>query len=156
MMRIRFQTTLKSAPRGGAACELDVDIKEILGKARAPVSVTIHRYTFRTTTIAMDGRYFLGINKAHQAGAGVAVGDTFWVDLKPDDERRVVKAPADLEDVFRASPRLRAAWERLSYTRQKEHARGLEDAKKPETRARRRASLLESLHRATPPTSRKK
>jgi uncharacterized protein YdeI (YjbR/CyaY-like superfamily) len=31
----------------------------------------------------------------------------------------------------------RAAWEALSFTHQREHAEAIEDAKKPETRARR-------------------
>ena len=38
-----------------------------------------------------------------------------------------------------------AAWDRLSFTNQKEVARSLEEAKKPETRERRLAAALAKL-----------
>ena len=146
MTTMRLQVTLEPAARGGAACELDFDVKEAFGAARAPISVTINGYTFRTTTIAMGGRYFLGINKTHQAGAGITVGETFQVDLEPDHEPRVVKPPVDLAEALEKNARIKKAWNQLSYTDQKEHVRGLEDAKKPETRARRLVKMIERLN----------
>ena len=75
----RFQTTLEPAGRGGAACVLDFDVKEVFGRARAPVQVTIKGYTFPTTTIAMGGCYLLGINKAHQEVLDSRDKYTIWL-----------------------------------------------------------------------------
>ena len=39
----------------------------------------------------------------------------------------------------------KAAWDKLSFTHQNEWVKALDDAKKPETRARRLAQLLKAL-----------
>jgi Bacteriocin-protection, YdeI or OmpD-Associated len=44
-----------------------------------------------------------------------------------------------------SSPTAAAAWDKLSYTRKKEHARSVLDAKKAETRTRRIAAVLAKL-----------
>jgi uncharacterized protein YdeI (YjbR/CyaY-like superfamily) len=62
-----------------------------------------------------------------------------------DVEPRAVEIPAELAQALRTAPRARAAFEKSSYTFQKEAARSIVDAKKPETRQRRIAQLLEQL-----------
>ncbi len=41
------------------AFDLPFDPKEVLGKVRAPVRVTINGYEFQTTVGAMSGRYLM-------------------------------------------------------------------------------------------------
>jgi len=53
--------------------------------------------------------------------------------------------PADLARELARNKKLAAAWEKLSFTNQKEMALGLTEAKKPETRERRLAAALEKL-----------
>jgi uncharacterized protein YdeI (YjbR/CyaY-like superfamily) len=58
--------------------------------------------------------------------------------MERDDEPRTVTAPDDLAAaVAAAGDDAKRAWERLSYTHKKEHVRAIEEAKRPETRARR-------------------
>lgn len=148
MTQLRFVSTLRSGARGGAACELDFDVKDVFGRARAPVRATINGYSFETTTIAMGGVFYLGVNKAHQAGARVRPGDTFEVLLELDEAPRFVNPPSDLAEALAASAPARAAWDALSYTHQKEHVQSIEGAKRPETRARRLARTIASLRPA--------
>ena len=53
--------------------------------------------------------------------------------------------PYDLAGLLARDKKAAAAWERLSYTNQKEMAQSLEEAKKPETRERRLRVALEKL-----------
>jgi hypothetical protein len=59
------------------------------------------------------------------------------VTLERDLEERTVTVPPDLARALAGNRAARQAWDRLSYTHKKEHARALEDARKPETRTRR-------------------
>jgi uncharacterized protein YdeI (YjbR/CyaY-like superfamily) len=75
----------------------------------------------------------------------VGAGETVTVVMERDTEPRVVTPPADLAAALDADEAAKAAWAKLSYTHQKEHVLAIEEAKKPETRARRLARTLEVL-----------
>ena len=64
------------------------------------------------------------------------------VTLIADVAPRVVEVPADLK---KALGKKKAAWDKFSFTHQNEWVKALDDAKKPETRARRLAQLLAKL-----------
>ena len=124
--------------RNGSACyiPLTFDPKSVFGKVRAPVTVTLNGYTYRSTVAAMGGPPCIPLRKSHREAAGLEGGETIDVRLDLDTEARVVKPPADLVKALKAS----SAWDRwgdLSFTHQREHVEAIEDAKKPETRARR-------------------
>jgi len=92
-----------------------------------------------------DGTYCLGVLKSIQEAAGVKQGDTVTVELELDKAPRVVALPADLVKAIARDKKASAAWEKLSFTNKKEMARGLEEAKKPETRERRLAAAIAQL-----------
>jgi hypothetical protein len=92
-----------------------------------------------------DGTFCLGVLKAIQQSAGVTRGDTVTVELEIDVAPRIIEPPADLARLLARDRKAAASWERLSYTNQREMARSLEEAKKPETRERRLAAALEKL-----------
>ena len=56
--------------------------------------------------------------------------------------------PADLEAAF--DDEARAAFERMSYTHRKEYADWIEEARRPETRARRIAKAVEMIREGKP------
>jgi len=115
---------------------LAFDPKPVFGKIRAPVTVTLNGYTFRSTIAAMGGPPFIPLRRSNQEAAGLDGIDTLDVRLDLDTEPRVVKPPADLVKALKAA----SAWDRwqeLSFSHQREHVEAIEDAKKPETRSRR-------------------
>jgi uncharacterized protein YdeI (YjbR/CyaY-like superfamily) len=62
-----------------------------------------------------------------------------------DEAPRTVAPPADLRTALSRTPAAAAAWEALTYSHQREHVDAIEEAKRPETRARRIARVLEML-----------
>src|SRR5215207_8334299 len=64
-------------------------------------------------------------------------GETVPVTMERDTEGRVITPPADFARALKSNKEARAVWDQLSYTHRREHARHIEESKKPETRARR-------------------
>jgi uncharacterized protein YdeI (YjbR/CyaY-like superfamily) len=106
--------------------------------------VTIQDHSWESTVAVMGGRFMVGVPAEHRAAAGVTAGDTLTVTLELDDAPRTVAVPRDLVEALAASDAT-AAFEQLAPSRRKEHVRSVEDAKTPETRARRIAKVIEAL-----------
>jgi hypothetical protein len=58
---------------------------------------------------------------------------------------RTVAVPDDLAEALNAAPEARARFEELAYSHRKEYVTWIEEAKKPETRARRVAGTIDKL-----------
>lgn len=69
----------------------------------------------------------------------------FRATVELDDQPRTVELPADLAAALAAEPEAQRAFEALAPSRKKEHLRGIEEAKKPETRARRLEKVMSML-----------
>jgi len=132
----RYKTTLI---RDGAMCAIPMpfDPKDVFGKVRAPVKVTINGYTYRSTIAAMGGPPFIPLRRSNREAAGLDGTETLDVLLALDSEPRTVTPPADLVKALEASAGGLDGWTELSFTHQREHVEAIEGAKKPETRARR-------------------
>ena len=143
---VRFRATLETNGRTATGIEVPESVVEQLGAGkRPPVRVTLHEHTYRTTVARMGGRYLVPVSAEVRTAAGVAAGDELDVGIELDDAPRTVEVPADLAEALAASPDAARAWEKLSYTHRKEWARSVEDAKKPETRARRVAAAVAAV-----------
>ena len=84
-----------------------------------------------------EGKHYMVVNKSVRAGAKVKGGETISVVMERDDEPRLITPPEDFARALNANREAEAAWEKLSYSHQKEYAGAIEEAKKPETRTRR-------------------
>lgn len=108
-----------------------------LGQGKKPkVVVSLKGYSYRSTVAVMGGRFVLPLAREHRDRAGVKAGDRVEVSLERDDAPREVEVPKDFAAALRKAG-LRAAFDKLAFTHRKEHVRAIEDAKAPETRARR-------------------
>ena len=125
--------------REGSMCfiPLTFDPKDVFGKVRAPVTVTLNGYSYRSTIAVMGGPPCIPLRKSNREAAGLEGGETIDVRLDLDNEKREVIPPADFRRLLETTPGALAHWNRLSYTHQREHVEAIEGAKKPETRARR-------------------
>ena len=144
-MTLHIHTVL--VPFGPAtAIELsDEQVAELGGGKRAAVVVGIGGNTAQVRLGVMDGRNLIGLSKAVRAQLGVEIGDEVDATVALDTAEREVDVPANLAVALDAEPRVRAAFDALSYSRRKELARGVAEAKRPETRERRIASALDEL-----------
>lgn len=131
----------------GGMCAIPVpfDPRAVFGKVRAPVKVTINGYTFRSTIAQMRGVTFIPLRKSNREAAAVNSGDRVKVRIAADTEARVVDAPADLAKALKAESGIWKHWRELSYTAQRESVEAVLGAKKPETRKRRIAKVVDSV-----------
>ena len=148
-----FKGTVERAGPAGYI-ELPFDPKEKFGTVRAPVKVTVNGYAFKTTIAAMGGPPCVGMRTSYREAAGLEGGERIEVRIELDDEPRVVTPPADLVKALKAAPPAWDRWCELSYTHQREHAEAVEEAKKPDTRARRVAKAVEMVRAMKPKKAR--
>lgn len=143
-MTLQLHTVL--VPFGPAtAIELtDAQVDALGGGKRAAVVVGIGGRSARVRLAVMDGKNVIGLSKAVRAQLGVEIGDEVDATIALDTAEREVEVPDDLATALAAAG-VRAAFDALSYSRRKELARGVAEAKRPETRERRVAAVVEEL-----------
>jgi hypothetical protein len=153
MISKTFRTTIV---RDGSTCyiPLTFDPKQVFGRVRAPVKVTLRGYTYRSTIASMGGPACIPLRASNRQAAGLEGGETIEVRLDLDTEAREVTPPADFVRALRAAPPAWERWQELSYTHQREHVEAIAEAKKPETRTRRIENAVRMLA-AAPPRQRK-
>ena len=130
---------------GGTFVVVPVDVRAIFGRARPPVLVTIDSHTYRSTVSVYGGVSMVGVNRANREAAGVDPGQIVHVTLDADDDPRTVEVPQDLSAALDAAPEARAAFDAMPYTHRLEYARWVNDAKRPDTRARRLTAAIERI-----------
>jgi uncharacterized protein YdeI (YjbR/CyaY-like superfamily) len=64
------------------------------------------------------------------------------VTVELDTEQRTVDVPTDLRSALAKDPAAQVAFDRLSFTHRREYVEWVEEAKRPETRARRIAATV--------------
>lgn len=99
----------------------------------------------RTSTMPYRGGFYVGIHKASRQAARVEIGDEVELELTRDDSPRVLELAPELESALAAEPALRERFDALSFSRRRDLAEPISEAKKPETRAARLAKALEAL-----------
>jgi hypothetical protein len=139
-----FKTTIV---REGSMCFIPVtfDPKEVFGRVRAPVKVTLNGYTYRSTIAAMGGPPAIPLRRSNREAAGLDGHETLDVRLDLDIEKREIKPPADLVRALKASSPGWDRWRELSYSHQREYVEAVEGAKKVDTRQRRIAGAVRAI-----------
>lgn len=142
-----YRVKIRGDDEGGSAMSaipVPFDPREVFGKARAPVRVTVNGYTFRSTVFTMCGEVFVPLRTSNREAARVARGETHEVTLTLDETPREVEVP----EAMRAALKKAGAWakfEAMSFTHRREWVEAVRDAKKEETRARRLAQCIAAV-----------
>ena len=133
-----FKTTvLKSEGMNATGMRVPSAVVDQLGGGKRPkVTVTLKGYTYRSTVAVYGDEFFLPLAAVHREAAGVIAGQRVHVSVEVDTAPREVEVPNDLAAALNKAG-ARAAFDALAFTRRKEHVRAIEEAKAPETRARR-------------------
>lgn len=120
------------------------DVEKIFGAKRVPVKAWINGAEYRGSVFRMGGKYMMAVPKVFRDAAGIKAGEKITVTIEMDTAKRTVEVPQDLADALEKAG-LTETFSKMSYTHQKEYARSIEEAKKPETRARRIEKAIELL-----------
>jgi hypothetical protein len=143
---MRFQAIVELGGKTATGIRVPGEVVTGLGShRRPPVRVTVGAHTYRTTVAPMGGAYFVPLSAENRNLAGVAAGDQVDVDIELDTAPREVTVPAELAAALEREPAVRQAFDALSTSRRREHARQVETAKAEATRQRRIAKVLDEL-----------
>ncbi|MEV8220102.1 YdeI/OmpD-associated family protein [Microbacterium sp. NPDC077391] len=148
MSELRLHTVLEPMGPAGAIVLDDEQVAALSDAKAFPVVVTIGDRTARLRLARMGGKNLIGFSKAARADLGVELGDEFDVIIAPDADERTVDVPDVLAAALDADPVARAAFDGMSYTRRKEIARSIAEAKQDATRQRRLEKALADLRTA--------
>lgn len=140
---MKFRTHVEP-PEPMRGLEIPPEVVAALGEgARPPVTITINGHSWKSRVALMRGRYLLGLSNANRRAAGVEIGEEIEVEL--DTQPRVIIEPPDFAQALDEDPVARAAYDKLAYSRKREHVHAIESAKKPETRQRRIDKAIATL-----------
>jgi bifunctional DNA-binding transcriptional regulator/antitoxin component of YhaV-PrlF toxin-antitoxin module len=122
----------------------DKNLAEIGGNKRAPLRITINGYMYQSTATGVGGKCMVVFPMRDRQAAGVKAGDRITVTLELDDGYRHVEVPAALDAALDANG-LHNAFYDLAYSKRKEFARQVNDAKAEETQVRRIQKVIAEL-----------
>lgn len=142
---LTVQTTLEPMGPATAIVLTDEQVAELGSVKNPPVVVTIDGVSHRLRVARMDGQNMIGLSKAARAALGVEIGQSVTATIELDTAERTVDMPPELTAALEADPAAREVFEALSYSKRKEHARQVSEAKTEATRDRRIAKILDSL-----------
>jgi hypothetical protein len=141
-----FTATIQNAGGGGAFVEVPFDVEEAFGSKRPKVKAMIEGIPYRSTLMRMGSEHHvLGVLKDIREQISRTFGDEVTITLEPDAEPRVIEIPKDLMKELKKDKEVKAFFDKLSYTHQKEYVRWVEEAKKEETRQNRIVKTIEML-----------
>jgi hypothetical protein len=126
---------------------------EYLGaKGRVPVVLTVGGQQFRVSAFPDgSGGHQVNFNKAMRAAAGFRPGLAVKVRLTVDSGPRTVAAPKDLKTALSKDSKANAFFESLAPSHKKAYVDWIEEAKRPETRARRVVGTVARLREGEKP-----
>jgi len=133
----------ESRKDASASFTLPFDTRDVWGRAKVPVKVSINGYTWRSTVGNRGGIQYIVVNAEARRGAGVQAGDFVTIVLEPDAEKREIKVPIPLQRTL--GTKLTQKLNGLSFTHKKEFIVWYSDAKRDDTRARRVQKMKQML-----------
>ncbi len=141
-----FKTTiLAGETKNVTGIEVPPSVIEALGAGQRPrLKVEVNGYGFVSTIGKMGGKFMISLSAAHRSAGGLAGGDAVEVKLELAPEPAPLAVPEDLASALAAAG-LAERFEAAAPSRCKEWVRTVEEAKAPDTRARRIRKVIEAL-----------
>ncbi len=131
---------------GGVYVIFPYSTDEVFGvKGRVPIRATIDGEAYQGSLVKYGmPQHMLLVLKSIRAKIGKDIGDMVDVSIWHDTEERKVDVPKDFVKALKEH-KLKAAFDKMSYSHQREWVLWIEDAKKQETRVRRIEKAIDRL-----------
>ena len=146
----RFTVQLERVGTTATMFKVPFDLKEAFGRARPPVVVTIRGHAWRTTPGVYGGVGHVVVNREVKAATGVDAPQRVQVTMELDTAPRRVTVPKDLRAALEDDATTKQAFSKMSYTHRREYVDWIEEAKRPETRARRVQATVDRVRAGLP------
>jgi len=143
-MTTTYETTVIGTGNHASIEIPPVNLEELGANKRAPLKITINNHTYQSTATGVDGKCMVVFPLRDREAAGVTAGDIITVTLELDSGYREVTMPPELVTAL-THHNLTETFHDLSYSKRKEFARLVEDARAPETKQRRIEKIIASL-----------
>ena len=143
-MGVTFSTVVIPDGNHASLAIPDSVLAELNTNRRAPVRITVNGHTYQSTTTAVAGECRVVFPSADRKASGVSGGDVVTVHIELDSGYREVDIHPSLESAL-DNAGLRKSFDGMTYSRRKEFARGVTEAKADDTRQRRILAVLDKL-----------
>jgi hypothetical protein len=143
-MQTTFDTVILGFGNNAGIEVPDANLTALGSGKRPPVVVKIGDYSYQSTVGGMGGRTLIPLPKAHRDASGLKAGDAVTVTLVLDAGLRAVDMPEPLQAALEQAG-LTEQFEGLAYSKRKEFARQIAEAKTDATRERRIEKVLQAL-----------
>ncbi|MDV7696767.1 YdeI/OmpD-associated family protein [Chryseobacterium soli] len=147
--QIQFTATIKqNGAMNAAFVEFPFSTEKLFGKkGQVRIKATFdNAVEYRGSLAKMKSDcHILGLTQDIRKQLGKTFGDEVSVSLIEDQEERIVEIAEDIAVVFDENPKAKEIFDRMSYTHRKEYIRWINDAKKPETREKRKVKMIEMI-----------
>jgi bifunctional DNA-binding transcriptional regulator/antitoxin component of YhaV-PrlF toxin-antitoxin module len=144
-MGVSYQTRVIPEGNHASISIPDSILAELGANRRAPLVVTVNGHSYRSTATAVAGECRVVFPSADRTAAGVSGGDSVTVHLELEVGHRIVELDPEFDRAL-VTAGLREFFETLTYSRRKEFARLIAEAKGVDTKVRRIASSIEKIH----------
>ena len=143
-MSVTYETVVIGEGNHASLLIPDWVLEKLQTNKRAPLRVTINGHTYQSTAVGVAGECRVVFPSAERLAAKAVAGETVQVTLELDSGYRSVDMHPEL-DVALASADLVDVFANLSYSKRKEYARQVNEAKAEDTRKRRIEKVIEGL-----------
>ena len=144
---MRFRARVELSGKSATGFQVPAEVVTQLGSGkRPPVRVTIKGHTYRSTVALMGGVFMLPLSAENRTLANVSAGDEVEVEIEPDTQPREVSVPPDFLEALERDADARRFFDGLSYSNKQRIVLSIEGAKTAETRLRRIAQAVSTLH----------
>ncbi len=143
-MSVTYETKVIGYKNHASIAIPDEVLAELGTNRRAPLKVTINGYTYQSTATAVNGECRVVFPQKDRDAAEAKADDVVIVTLELDSGVREVVMPEELAAALETSG-LADVFEALTYSKRKEFARQVSEAKAEETKAKRITKVLAEL-----------
>lgn len=143
---VKFTAELRDAGGGGVYVFFPYNTEEVFGvKGRVPIKATIDGEPYQGSLVKYGTpQHMLLVLKSIREKIGKDIGDTVQVTIEHDVAKRTVEVPEDFVKALKES-KLKTAFDKMSYSHQREYVKWIEEAKKEETRFNRIVKAIEKI-----------
>jgi len=122
----------------------NIVLEKLGANRRAPLKITVNGHSYRSTATGVGGECRVVFPQREREQANAQDGDTVSVTLELELGYREVDLPAELK-IALSKAKLLKKFDALTYSKRREFARQVDEAKAEETKARRIQKVIDSL-----------
>jgi hypothetical protein len=143
-MKVSYRSTVIFSGKHASLHIPDEVLAQLGTNRRAPLKVTVNNHTYQSTATAVAGQCRVVFPEKERLAAGVDSPIEIEITLELDSGVREVDVPEALADAL-AQARLRDTFDAQTYSKRREQARQVAEAKAEETIAKRVFKVIEVL-----------